>query len=182
MTSRRKLIFSAIGGLLASSDARSLERNVTPQEADLKAALVFNICRFVEWPTQAPAKKKFLIGVFDRDEVGRALEPLVRAKQIAGLPVEVRRIVDLSELLECSAIFLPREESRRATQILGVVRRVPVLTVSEVGGFLSLGGMIGLFNEGERVHFEIRTEAAERVGLRVSSKLMRLATDRGGRP
>lgn len=184
MMDRRQLLSSVLGQLLAVADGRALEKGAPLQEADIKAALVLNICRFVEWPS-APARsgrKSFVIGTFARDEVGRSLETLSRGKQIAGLPVEIAKVGDLTDLLDCDAFFLPREELRRTTQILGMVRKVPVLTLGDSGGFLNLGGMVGLIAEGDRIHFEIRAEAAERVGLRVSSKLLRLAGEKGARP
>jgi hypothetical protein len=52
-----------------------------------------------------------------------------------------------------------------------------VLLVGESRDFLSSGGMIRLFVESNRVRFAISQKACEAVGLRVSSRLLRLARE-----
>ena len=51
----------------------------------------------------------------------------------------------------------------------------PVLTVGEHVQFSRLGGVIAFIRDGNRVRFEINLDAADRAGLQVSSKLLRLA-------
>ena len=51
----------------------------------------------------------------------------------------------------------------------------PVLTVGEADRFARRGGMIGFFFEDNRVRLEVNRAAAERAGLRVSSKLLAVA-------
>ena len=46
--------------------------------------------------------------------------------------------------------------------------------------FISMGGMVNFTVEGTSVRFEIDSEAAERAGLRISSRLLRLARSPGG--
>jgi hypothetical protein len=52
---------------------------------------------------------------------------------------------------------------------------VPVLTVGDAEDFIDLGGMIRFTEADRRIRFEINPAAAERVSLRVSSRLLRLA-------
>jgi len=49
------------------------------------------------------------------------------------------------------------------------------LTVGEAEGFAVLGGIINLTVEGNKVHFEVNRLAADRAGLRISSRLLSLA-------
>jgi hypothetical protein len=49
------------------------------------------------------------------------------------------------------------------------------LTVGETEGFAVLGGIINLTVEDNKVHFEINRLAADRAGLKISSKLLRIA-------
>jgi preprotein translocase subunit Sec61beta len=55
-----------------------------------------------------------------------------------------------------------------------------VLTVGESEAFARQGGMIRFFEEDNRLRFEINPTAAEKVGLRISSKLLKLARIRQG--
>jgi hypothetical protein len=49
------------------------------------------------------------------------------------------------------------------------------LTVGETEGFAVQGGIINLTVEEDKVHFEINPVAAERAGLKISSKLLSMA-------
>ena len=51
-----------------------------------------------------------------------------------------------------------------------------MLTVGDTGGFLEQGGIVNFVLEGTKVRFEISQEAAQRAGIRISSRLLRLAT------
>jgi len=61
------------------------------------------------------------------------------------------------------------------------VKGKPVLTVADMDGFLRAGGVINFVLEGSKVRFLIDQEAAGRSGLQISSKLMRLAVNTGGK-
>jgi hypothetical protein len=63
--------------------------------------------------------------------------------------------------------------------VLAQVQGAPVLTVGDTEGFLRAGGVINFVLEGSKVRFLIDQAAAERSGLRISSKLMRLAVNAG---
>src|ERR1017187_6776014 len=65
-----------------------------------------------------------------------------------------------------------RKEIARIVQSVG---RWPVLTIGERVQFSRLGGVIAFIRDGNRIRFEINLDAAERAGLHVSSKLLRLA-------
>ena len=51
----------------------------------------------------------------------------------------------------------------------------PVLTVGDSAGFCQRGGAINFYLEDGKVRFEMNLDVIERLGLRVSSSLMRLA-------
>jgi hypothetical protein len=55
-----------------------------------------------------------------------------------------------------------------------------VLTVGEVEGFTETGGMINFFREGTKIRFQINQGAATSAGLKISSKLLSLASRPGG--
>jgi len=50
-----------------------------------------------------------------------------------------------------------------------------MLTVGEGDDFPAAGGVIGLVIEDNKVRFDVNLEAAERAGLKISSKLLKLA-------
>ena len=61
------------------------------------------------------------------------------------------------------------------SSILEEVKTLPMLTVGQAGDFIRAGGILGFFLQDGRLRFEINPEAAQRVGLRISSRLLMLA-------
>jgi hypothetical protein len=66
------------------------------------------------------------------------------------------------------------------TAYLHAAQGSPSLTVGESPDFIGQGGIVNFTLDGTDVRFEIDSEAAERVGLRISSHLLRLARGAGG--
>lgn len=55
------------------------------------------------------------------------------------------------------------------------VRNWNALTISDIEGFAERGGVIGFIALENKIHFAINVDAAERMGLKISSQLLRLA-------
>jgi hypothetical protein len=92
------------------------------------------------------------------------------------------RTPKLAEAEGCHILFISRSERGRIPQILQDLGTAPVLTVADTDGFLDDGGIINFRLEGSKVRFEINQQAAERVGIKISSKLLRLAVEPKGSP
>ena len=146
-----------------------------PLEYRVKAAFLFNFAKFVEWPAAADAGP-LQICVAGRNVFGEALVETVRGENINGRPLAIRVILEPEP--GCHIIFVPRGAA--TTAYLRAARGTPSLTVGEMPDFISMGGMVNFTFEGTSVRFEIDSEAAERAGLRISSRLLRLARSPGG--
>ena len=72
-------------------------------------------------------------------------------------------------------VFIPATEKDQANKIVRGLKGSSTLTVGETEGFAGLGGIINLTVEGNKVHFEVNQLAAQRAGLKISSKLLSLA-------
>jgi len=72
-------------------------------------------------------------------------------------------------------IFVAAAEQRRLPALLSALRQRPVLLVGDGPGFAEQGAAINLVVDGQRIRLEINPEAAQRRGLRISSRVLRLA-------
>lgn len=72
-------------------------------------------------------------------------------------------------------VFVPADQAGALDDLERTVEDAPVLLVGESEGFAARGGVINLYTEDGRIRFEINRKAAERRGLRLSSRLLRLA-------
>jgi hypothetical protein len=148
-----------------------------PSEYEIKAAFLYNFANFVEWPpkAQADANGTIIIGILGDDPFGSTLEQIIANKTINGHRIEIKRFKSLRELKPCHILFINSSEDNRLEKILNIVEDWHVLTVSEIDGFTKNGGIINFYVENKRVRFEINTDNAKKMGLKISSKLLKLA-------
>jgi len=161
--------------LVASHSARA----ATASESEVKAAVLYNFTKFVEWPAEAFASTNtpIRLGIFGDDDFATQLRALLSDKKAHGRSFEVRTIVAPQEAKNCQVVFVASSENRRVPQILEATKKAPVLTVGESDQFIELGGMINLFFEDAQPAFDVNPEPAEKVKLQISSKLLRLANN-----
>ena len=87
----------------------------------------------------------------------------------------IKRFVTLQAMGPCHILFVSASEHAHLPQILTALKNKSTLTISEIEGFLTLGGMINFLTVDNKIRFEIHQTAAERAGLKLSSKLLSLA-------
>jgi hypothetical protein len=145
-------------------------------EYQVKAAFLYNFGKFVEWPTNefASTNTPLVIGIYGENPFGNDLAEVIQDKYINGHPV-ITRDVSLDELKTCQIVFISQSKQKNTTEILKALDGAGVLTVTENMPAQS-GIMINFILEDDRIRFEINNTAAEKVGLKLSSKLLILAT------
>jgi hypothetical protein len=146
-------------------------------EREIESAMLYNFTKFVEWPGSALGGDSVpvVVGVWGDDGLVPVLAAALRNKTIYGHPVVVRRLDSSADPRSCAVLFVGASDRKEIARIVQAVRRSPVLTIGEIVQFSRLGGVIAFFRDGNRIRFEINLDAADRAGLQVSSKLLRLA-------
>jgi len=148
-------------------------------EAEVKAAFVFNVAKFVEWPAERlPAGTPLRLCVLGPAGVpaspGTFADALLAldGKTVQGHRLEVRAAATLPPLRPCHLLVLVPDvpEARRA-----LAEEQGALTFGDGDDFVEAGGMIGISVAERRVRFDVNLEAARRGGIRLSAQLLRLA-------
>ncbi|MGE5110132.1 MAG: YfiR family protein [Acidobacteriaceae bacterium] len=148
-------------------------QHIKATEAQLKAAFLFNFAKYVTWP-HSP-ESHFNICILGPDPFGPALDSIVTGETLAGKPAQVRRIRGTHEASGCQIVFVSSSDESRLQSILDELATTPALTVSDMPGFVDRGGMIQFVTEGDRVRFIVNLAAAQKVGLVLSSELLKVA-------
>lgn len=153
----------------AVNDPASLEQAV-------KANYLFKFAPFVEWPPTAFSltDKRFMICVMGEDPFGKMLDDVVRGEKMGGRPVAVRRLAPAGDLAGCQILYAGRSAEANYTPFAPLEGK-PVLTVSDSKGGPP-GAMIQFVMQAGRVRFAIDDSSARASGLRISSKLLGLAS------
>jgi hypothetical protein len=143
----------------------------------LKAAFLYNLCRFVDWPDSAFASpnEPLIIGIAGDDPFGSLLSDAVKGKKYHNRPIRIDHFRAPGDIRRCHLLFVSRANARRFHPILAALAGRSVLTVSETEDFLTRGGMVALTAEQNRVHLRINRAALQSANLTVSSKLLRVA-------
>ena len=146
-------------------------------EYQIKAAFLYNFAKFIEWPAEVfhGAGTPMVIGIVGDDPFGSILDQTVNGKTANGRELVVRRFKSHQDLNACHILFISPSEKKRLPQILERLKGTSVLTISEVDHFAQHGGIINFVMEGNKVHFEINVDMAERARLKISAKLLTLA-------
>jgi hypothetical protein len=154
-----------------------LAQGPKPTEYQVKAVYLFNFGRFVEWPSHAatPREQSFAVCVLGQDPFGPALDAALAGEIIDRAPVVAKRIPKAEDAVACRVLFISSSENGQLRDILAAVDKASVLTVSDMPQFAKRGGMVQFLLDGSKVRFEVNLAATQRVGLNLSSDLLKLA-------
>ena len=167
-------------GLLAAfaaTGSRSAAQEPSASEYRVKAVYLFNFGKFVSWPSPPSKEDLFAVCVLGTDPFGKLLDSTLAGEEINGQKLVARRIVNARDGQDCRILFIGVSEPSRIKEILAPLEKSSVLTVGEMPGFLSNGGMIQFVIKENRVRFAVNLTAAEKAGLVLSSQLLKVAVE-----
>jgi hypothetical protein len=156
--------------LLLASPATPLEQ--TGQQ--VKAAMLYNAAKFVEWSGPSRPDTSLVICVLGRPAIAPALEALV-GKSVQGHLVRVQHATSLDNMGACQVLYIGEGERRNLPAILASAGRRGILTVSDMDRFAALGGILGMVENEGKVKLEVNLDAAQQANLKISSQLLKLA-------
>lgn len=143
-------------------------------EPDLKAAIIFNLLLFVDWPADVlPAQAPSLGLCIDRaSPLQRAMKAL-DGRIVRSWRLDVRDLSGAGDWSACHAALLDNDANAPARPPVGTLL-IADGDVAPAGGS-SIGAAVVLHRVGNRVVFDINLGIARQSRLQFSSKLLRLA-------
>ena len=148
----------------------------TVSAATVKAAFLYNFAKFAGWPAAVltPGQRIALCVVGDI-AVADALDQTIRGRIVEGHELSVQVLNADDQIRSCHLLYVDGHDRARAAQLIEALKSSPVLSVSDAAGFAERGGVAQLILEGDRMRFAINPTAADRVRVKLSSKLLGLA-------
>jgi hypothetical protein len=146
-------------------------------EYQVKAGFLFNFAKFTEWPAEAFAAHDPRLGlcIIGKDPFGGAVLAALESRAIGSREFHTRRGVTPEDLGGCQVLFIALSEDRNLLAILRAVAKRPILTISDIDGFVEAGGMIGLLTLEDRIQFDVNLAACQQASLKPSSQMLKLA-------
>ena len=147
------------------------------EEYPVKAAAIYNIAMFTQWPnSNANIQTPLQFCVFGDNPFGASLDFLADNSP-EDRPLEISYFSSPQNITsDCSLLFISRSEQNRLDLILNTSENRPILTISDIENFAGHGGMVGIDIVNENLKLLINLEVARRAGLTLSSNLLELAT------
>lgn len=158
--------------------ARSAAAQAPRSEYEVKAAYLLNFARYAEWPATPPtdATDELVICVLGHDPFGASLDRTVQGRRVLGRAVRVVRPGSRAEARLCQIAFIGGDPRAEIGPWLAEMRGRPVLTIGDGPDFTEAGGAIAFVPVEQTVRFEVNRNALERSGVRLSSRVLALAT------
>jgi len=144
----------------------------------LKAAFVLNFANFTEWPVDFLAQGQPLsLCVVGDTAVADALLQSAKGRSVDShaLTVSVLKSAD-SLILLCHLLYVGGSDAKRSDGLLFALSGTSVFTIGDGARFAETGGIAQLILENGRIRFAVNVGAAHRARLKISSKLLNLAT------
>lgn len=144
---------------------------------DIEAAHLHKLTGYIDWPGRAfaHAGSAIVVGVVGADGLYDSLRRIAPGPPTNGRAIEVRRLTRPQESQEVHLLYLGASvwDTLPAWQAAYSDRPVVVATNAPQG--VDHGATIGFVQVGQRVRLEASLPAAERAGVKLSSRLLAVA-------
>jgi len=145
-----------------------------PSQSEVQAVYLFDFAKFVRWPAELPAGS-LDICIAGQPAYVDSLKKIVAGESIDGHPLGVRLLQHPGDEAGCDVLFIGAAAKERLDSLIAATASKPVLTVSDIPGFLDRGGMIQFVLIENRVRFSVDLGPVTRGGISLSSELLKVA-------
>jgi len=145
-------------------------------ERRVKAAFLYKFLGYAEFPPGAfvDAASPVTIGVLGADDLAAELARIVSGRTVNNRPVVVRMLRESELGTPVHLLFIGGLDAGRVGRMVRGAGNA-MLVVTECDGGLQQGSAINFRIVDERVRFDVALDAAERNGIKLSSRLLTVA-------
>ena len=162
-------------GLVPPVRAQSAVPGV-PLERRVKAAFLYKFLGYTDFPPSAfaDATMPLTIGVIGADDLAVELARVVAGRTVNNRAVEVRELRESDAAARVHLLFVGGGDTQRVGRVVHQAGGA-MLVVTECENGLQVGSVINFRIIDERVRFDVSLDAAERNGIKLSSRLLTVA-------
>ena len=148
-----------------------------PTEYQVKAAFIYNFMKFVEWPDSAfeSARTPMTVSVLGTEDFVQTLRSAVAQRLIGDRAVNVVHSESVADVKRGHVLYVDAALADSMGQIYNRTRDAATLVVGDDYRMVGRGATIGFFLKNNKVRFTIDADLADESGLRISSRLLKLA-------
>ncbi len=147
-------------------------------EYKLKAALIYKLTGFVEWPERINKTDfdKFGICILGRDDFGDALDNL-QGNLVGELPIVIKYFTQSSSInTQCQIVFISDSKTPFLRDITRSLLKYPILTLGDSENFAKDGGMLQFTQGDKRIGFKVNLANSRQAGLKIAAPFLNIST------
>ncbi|MBU8870040.1 MAG: YfiR family protein [Gemmatimonadales bacterium] len=148
------------------------ENNSDGTENLIRSAMIYNFCKFVQWPESD--LDTLVLGVMAAPDATLDFSS-IQGKAVHDSYIKVRPVRSSEDLAGCQLVFIPKGMEGQLQGAFAAAQAESILTISEIDGFCSQGGIIQLVERRGKLRFFINNKAANESRLTLSSQLLKMA-------
>jgi hypothetical protein len=139
-----------------------------------EASFIYNVIALTRWPDKVGATINLC--VYGEETLEEELKTL-REKSVNRRQIVMQHKNQIEDLGDCQVVFIPHSSNENLLFIIDAVKDKPILTIANTKVPEQQGVIINMNIENNKIMFEANLQAARQAGLRISSKLLQLATE-----
>jgi hypothetical protein len=169
----RRYLLTVLVVLLFSISFDAAGELTEPREGRLKAASVYYITKFTEWPAAAKNTDAMTVCLLGEDPLNRHIIDTLRGKQLHGKPFRTLSPSPSDDLSVCAVLFIASLRNAECQKIASWVDDKPILTISTDAAYPAI---VHIGQRDNKLSLIVDIKAAHRAGLLISSELLRVST------
>lgn len=170
-------LFIATSSMSTSADNTSKNSEHISRSQKIKAAYLYHLTKFIDWPQQHSNKLSDSINVcvVGESQFTDFLQQL-ESKKAKGRPIDVIPIKPSEKhTYQCHIVFYQESKTDKSKQLMDFVNH-GTLTVGEQNSFTDEGGMVSMVIIENHINLMINYTLTKRAGILVSANLLEVAT------
>ena len=163
------LVFLFSAGLFLTS--------LNAQEAspeNVKATFIYNFTNYINWENPT-SDSVFSIVIFGASKVSKPLKYIASVKKVGSKRIKIIQAEKQSDLLKCDLLYVPAEQINCLTKFKQDFPENNTLIITNSASGLESGAMINFIDKEGKIGFEINQKLMQEKGLKVSSRLLKIA-------
>lgn len=142
----------------------------------LYSVFIYKFTQYLNWPDDY-GTGDFVIGILGNSPITIEMQKMSKQKTIGERRIRVKQYPSSVTIRDkCHILFVSKENSNELTQVLKLFEKEPTLVVTEREGLAKTGSMINFVIRNSKVQFELNQKQLDRVKLKVSQNLIKVAT------
>lgn len=141
------------------------------QEYDLKAQFIYNFAAYIEWPIIYNGTE-FVIGVAGDDAAVKKIKAVIGGKKVGGKKLKIEKY---DKVTNYHMVYVTSSSSSSFSSLKNEARKNKTILVTDDESLFDFGAHISFIMNGDKIRYALNKPAIEKIGLKVSTELMRFS-------